>query len=348
MAQRDTSTSSFPAAAGSPLPPGAPLATGCAATTDLTADGVAAILTGPDLGPLLDHLDIVGRDRAELEPLITAVVADDALLGEVTRVANALRREAGLHVTPPPLGHWKKDLDAAQQVIAPGEGLLPILAHIVSTDTVRAWHTARGLEEQQSWGVLADLGQQMRVHRTGTGRLGLHQLSWTAMNWSGGLFHLGRLQFDLHHASEQSAEQDRWVIGTHIPATGPLTPAAVDDSFARAREFFPTHFPDLALGRPDGAPAFGSEFTCHSWLMNPQLPEFLGKDSNIGAFVDRWQVVETSPGDDSAAFFVFGARPPYDPADFPRRTTLEKEIAARLSDGRGWLDGLGRIVFDQA
>jgi hypothetical protein len=326
-----------------PSHPPSSLPTGYAATTTLGTQDVGALLTGPELGPLLDHLDIVGQDRVELEPLIGTVAADGALLAEVTRVANALRAEAGLRAAQAPLGSWKKDLDAAQQEVAPGEGLVPILAHLVSTDTVRAWHAARGMTEDESWRVLADLGQQMRVHRKGTGLLGLHQVSWTAMNWSGTLFHLGRLQFDLH----RSSDRDRWVIGTHIPATGPLTPDAVDDSLARAREFFSTHFPDLGLGRPEDTPAFGTEFTCHSWLMNQDLPEFLGEGSNIGAFVRRWHVVETSPGNDSAAFFVFGARPPYDPVEFPRRTTLEREIAARLSDGRGWLDGLGEIILDQ-
>ena len=29
----------------------------------------------------------------------------------------------------------------------------------------------------------------------------------------------------------------------HIPATGPLTPAACDDAFSQAEAFFPRHFP---------------------------------------------------------------------------------------------------------
>ena len=35
------------------------------------------------------------------------------------------------------------------------------------------------------------------------------------------------------------------MIDTHIPESGPLTPASVDDSFARAREVFARHFADL-------------------------------------------------------------------------------------------------------
>jgi hypothetical protein len=320
-----------------------PLATGFAATAVLTAEDVAAVLTADTRADLLENLGIRDQDREELGTAIPAVLDDAELLAEVTTTANALRARAGLDVTPAPLGEWKKRHDELQQRVLPGEGLLAVLAHVVSTDTVRSWHTARGISSDDSWAVLADLGQQMRVHRRGTGRLGLHQVSWTAMNWSGVLFHLGRLQFDLHRRGESSPAR-RWTIGTHIPATGPLTPDVVEESLQAATAFFTTHFPDLAFGREEDAPAFGHEFVCHSWLMNPELIEFLGADSNIGAFVSRWEIVATSPGNDSAAFFVFGARPPYDPASFPRRTRLEREVADRLADGRGWLDGKGMLL----
>src|SRR5699024_1140078 len=88
-----------------------------------------------------------------------------------------------------------------------------ILALAVSTSTVRAWHRERGLSTEQSWHVLADLGQQMRVHRRSSGRLGLHQLPWMALNWRGRLVALGRLQFDLHRA-ERGTGQERWASGS--------------------------------------------------------------------------------------------------------------------------------------
>ena len=74
------------------------------------------------------------------------------------------------------------------------------------------------------------------------------------------------------------------------------------------------------------------------------LDQELGTDSNIGAFVDRWEILSTSPGADGAAFFVFHALPPYDPAALPRSTRLERVVAERLADGRGWDSGLGRLV----
>ncbi|WP_193104837.1 acyltransferase domain-containing protein [Brachybacterium sp. FME24] len=313
------------------------------ASDDLSVDAVAAMLTAPSAAGLLEKLGISGQDQEDLAPLLPQAASDPEILAEVTRTANLLRAGAGLEVPTVELESLTSQHAALAQRLAPGEGLIAILALVVSTSTVRAWHEARGLSVEQSWEVLADLGQQMRVHRLSSGRLGLHQLGWMALNWCGRLVHLGRLQFDLHRTGTGTG-QERWVVGTHIPARGPLTPTAVEDSFVRATEYFTTHFADLDADRPEGAARFGHEFLCDSWLMNPVLVQELGAGSNIGAFVDRWEILSTTPGADGAAFFVFHRRPPYDAAALPRTTRLERTVAERLADGRGWENGLGRLV----
>ena len=313
------------------------------AARELPSAAVAEMLQAPSAPALLELLGITGQDLAELSALIGPAVEDPEILAEVTRTANLLRAGAGLEVPAADLAALGREHGALQQRLAPGEGLLSILALAVSTSTVRAWHRERGLSTEQSWHVLADLGQQMRVHRRSSGRLGLHQLPWMALNWRGRLVHLGRLQFDLHR-TERGTAQERWVIGTHIPATGSLDPAAVEDSFTRATEYFTTHYADLDADRPADAPRFGHEFVCDSWLMNELLPRELGEDSNLGAFVRRWEIVSQEAGADSAAFFVFGARPPYDAAALPRTTRLERLVGGRLTDGRGWSAGQGRLV----
>lgn len=313
------------------------------ATEELPPAAIAAMLQAPSAPALLELLGITGQDHIELSAVIGPAVQDQEVLAEITTTANLLRAGAGLDVPEADLGAREQEHARLQERLAPGEGLIAILALVVSTSTVRAWHRERGLSTEQSWQVLADLGQQMRIHRRSSGRLGLHQLPWMALNWRGRLVHLGRLQFDLHRVGEGTA-QERWMIGTHIPATGPLTPAAVDDSLARATAYFSTRYADLETGRPEGAPPFGHEFDCDSWLINPLLVEEFGAGSNLGSFTQRWELLSRDRADDSAAFFVFGARPPYDPASLPRNTRLERLVAQRLSDGRGWEVGLGRLV----
>ena len=313
------------------------------ATAPLPQDAVAQMLTAPSAPALLEQLGITGQDHEELSALLAPAAGDVKILQEITRLANLLRDRAGLEVPQVDLGAEAEALTALQQRLVSGEGLVAILALVVSTSTVRAWHHERGLSPELSWLVLADLGQQMRVHRRSSGRLGLHQLPWMALNWAGRLVHLGRLQFDLHRADEGTGTE-RWVIGAHIPATGPLTPESVEDSLERATAYFSTRYADLGASRPEGAPSFGHEFRCSSWLVNPTLTEELGEHSNLGAFAQRWEIISRTPGADGAAFFVFGRRPPYDPQHLPRTTRLERLVAQRLADGRGWETGLGSLV----
>lgn len=325
------------------------------AEDELDAAAVRVMLTAPSLPALLERLGITGQDAEDLVPLLGAAVADGEVLAEVTATANRLRAAAGLEVPAVDLEADKARHDALQQRLAPGEGLVPILALLVSTSTVRAWHAARGLSPAQSWQVLADLGQQMRVHRAGTDRLGLHQLNWVSMNWAGRLVHLGRLQFDLsrrrvarlEHGTERTGpdEPQRWVVGTHIPATGPLTPEAVDASLDAAVAYFTTHYADLDADRPADAPRFGHEFTCDSWLLSDQFAEITGPESNLARFAARWEMIGQDPsGADGALFFAFGKRPPVEPSTLPRRTRLERGVADRLADGRGWTTGSGRLL----
>ena len=324
------------------------------AEDELAAADVRVMLTAPSRTALLENLGITDQDASDLLPLLDAAAADEEVLTEVTATANRLRAAAGLEVPEVDLAAEKDRHDGLQQRLAPGEGLVAILALLVSTSTVRAWHDARGLTREQSWEVLADLGQQMRVHRAGTGRLGLHQLNWMSMNWAGRLVHLGRLQFDLHRqsvallagtGSTPSADATRrWVLGTHIPARGPLDPAAVDASFDAATAYFAEHYTELGAGRGVEEPAFGHEFVCDSWLLSDQLAEITGVGSNLARFAARWEMLERSRMDDGALFFVFGRRPPVDLASLPRSSRLERGVAERLEDGRGWTGGLGRLL----
>ena len=355
------------------------------AEDELVAADVRVMLTAPSRTALLENLGITGEDASDLLPLLDAAAADAEVLAEVTETANRLRAAAGLEVPEVDLAAEKDRHDALQQRLAPGEGLAAILALLVSTSTVRAWHGARGFTPEQSWEVLADLGQQMRVHRAGTGRLGLHQLNWVSMNWAGRLVHLGRLQFDLHRqpvallasvgstpsadgsalaadgpvgrggpvdgpvapAAGPAASADaprRWVLGTHIPARGPLDPAEVDASFDAATAYFTEHYPELGAERDAEEPAFGHEFVCDSWLLSDQLAEITGEGSNLARFAARWEMLERSRMDDGALFFVFGRRPPVDLASLPRTSRLARGVAERLEDGRGWTGGLGRML----
>jgi hypothetical protein len=180
---------------------------------------------------------------------------------------------------------------------------------------------------------LRDLGQQVSVHRRTYGAFGLHTQGWLVCVWSGAYFWLGRLAFNLMRLD------GRWVIDTHIPESGPLTPGSVEDSFTLAREVFGTHFADL--------PA--EELHCRSWLLDPQLAEVLPADSNMVHFQRRWELYgDADLGDDDAVFFVFRRRDTTtnSRAELPRETTLQRAILDRIERGGHWYVRRGRIPLE--
>jgi len=216
-----------------------------------------------------------------------------------------------------------------------GAGVLEMLALVACADEVRAYHAGRGIGPDDSWRALSDLGQQVIVHRLTYGTFGLHTHDWLRVAWSGALYWLGRLQFNV----QRDAVAGDWVCSTHIPRTGPLTPESVDDSLAWARRFFPEHFPDHPV----------TAFYCSSWLLDPQLAAALPATSNMAQFQRRWTLAgDPKDTDDDAIFFTFTRRPPVDRDTLPRDTTLQRAILDRLAAGKHWQTWQGRIPFDPA
>jgi GNAT-like C-terminal domain len=191
---------------------------------------------------------------------------------------------------------------------------------------------------------LGDVARHAAIHRRVHGLTGIEADWWGAVCLRGELVELGRLQYTrfLVHGDDEDPE-DRAArtagyrpgdecLAVHIPEAGPLLPGLADESLAAAGCFFGPRRGDGA-GRRIG--------TCRSWLLDPQLAEYLGDDSNIVRFQRRFRLVpDTEPGDADVMDFVFRARWVGDAgADLdalPQRTTLERAAVAHLRTGRHW------------
>lgn len=208
---------------------------------------------------------------------------------------------------------------------------------------VVAYHRAHGIPEEVSRQTLADLGRHMAVHRRRHGTGGLLGPGWIQLHFRGEIYQLGRLQFQRARLDEETgtaaaraglgAGPGDPVLDIHIPDfCGPMTPEAVADSLRWAVEFFPRHFPDETY-------RVGA---CHSWLLDPQLADYLGERSNIVAFQRCFPVLytEEEASDRSPIAFVFGN--PEHPVDsLPRRTSLERAVVDHLLAGGHWHSGVG-------
>jgi hypothetical protein len=182
-------------------------------------------LTDPDLLGQFDGLGFRPDDAEDLRRAATAVLDRPSDLETIALLADRLAAQIGDFSTGESPAVWSGIEVAA-------DGVLPLLALLATAPDVAGFHARRGIPTEISCATLADLGQQVWVHRLTHGSFGLHTYDWLTVAWSGALYWLGRLQFNLQ------LECDGWVLSTHIPRTGPLTPESVDHAFATATRFF--------------------------------------------------------------------------------------------------------------
>jgi len=214
-----------------------------------------------------------------------------------------------------------------------------VYVYLASLADVRRFHVQRRVPDEISWATLADLGRNLKRDRLLFGEGGLRTSGWLTLHFRGSLYQLGRLQFNrmnirAAHVAGAFREGDA-ALGIHIPESGPLTPQSCDDSFAQTWPFFARHFPETPteLG------------TCTSWLLDPQLAEYLAAESNVLRFQRRFTLVgEGYDGDADVLRFVFHRiAPKLD--DLPQRTMLERAIVSHLRAGRHWRNRTGWLYL---
>lgn len=205
---------------------------------------------------------------------------------------------------------------------------LYVYVYLALIGVVLEYHRDHGIPATVSWTILADLGRNLAIDRRMNGEGWPIMQAWLTLHVRGALYELGRLQY---HRSGGTG------LGLHIPESGPLTPQAVSASLDEARAFFPRHFPDEHY----------TEFTCGSWLLDPQLREYLPEESNIIQFQKRFELEpyeepEGLDADVEVLRFVF--RTLSTPLDaLPRRTVLERAVVDHLKAGRHWYWRRGRF-----
>ncbi|MFC0096669.1 acyltransferase domain-containing protein [Micromonospora marina] len=291
----------------------------------LAGDRPAAPLPArADAPALLDRLAVRSDDAAEIlagwpepgSPLWTP-----ELRWLLDRSTALVRADLGGHA-------WLTPGPALPRDRGPAWRHLYVYAYLALVDAVRGYHRDHGVPDDVSWATLADLGTNLAVDRRMNGDGWPVMQSWLTLHVRGGLYELGRLQ---HQRGDAEA------VDLHIPDAGPLTPEAVDASLGRARVFFPRHFPGERY----------TAFSCGSWLLDPQLREYLPEHSNIVRFQRRFtlephQEQDTPDGDVEVLRFVF--RSLSTPLDrLPRRTVLQRAVIDHMRAGRHWQWRRGRF-----
>jgi GNAT-like C-terminal domain/N-acyltransferase N-terminal domain len=216
----------------------------------------------------------------------------------------------------------------------------------VLPETLR-YHAERGIDRRRSWETLSSLGHMMAEHRSVHGLSGIGRFGqWCPpLKLRGAEYRLGRLEYD-RGRGECPDGTTGFLLNMHIPSGASLSPGSCDESLDLAHVFFGRHFSDEPV----------SHFVCHSWLLDPQLTEYLPEGSNIVRFLHRFELKPLTSDDQDHADgdmleYVFGRPGQSGPvtagllAELPQDTSLQRAYVAHLQSGRNWHARTGWIVF---
>ncbi|WP_395297959.1 acyltransferase domain-containing protein [Kitasatospora hibisci] len=284
----------------------------------------------PDSEALPEALLALGVPFEDVNGLLAAhrrLARDPGLRGEF---GGELRTQvAAIGTVGRPSGLWR-----GWPAGSDGSDYLSTLLLVALAPHTRAYHRALGIRPEVSRATLADLGRHLALARRRGGPGGLHNPAWLTLHFRGELYQLGRLQFQRKRLTGPDAEAAAaagfgpWTLELHVPAhRGPLSPEACERSFARARGFFARHHPTEPY--PTAC--------VFSWLLDPQLADYLPADSNIVRFQRRFAPLGPpgEPEDDNPLRFVFGtAEGPLE--DLPRDTVLQRAVVDHLRAGGHW------------
>lgn len=273
---------------------------------------------------MLRRLGLSGQDAAEAAGFAPCPDKEPELWWLLERCRHLLARSLG---EPGPAWQWPS-LPAALG----GHGRwFFVHVFLAAAPDVRSWSAARGIPGDVVDATLADLGEKVGLHRVMHGVGGLDKQDWFTLHFRGAVHRLGALQYErvvLARGTVPGVEGA--ALSLHIPAEGPLTPDACEESLRRARAFFPACFPHWPAQR----------VVCVSWLLDPQLARYLGPETNIMRFQRRFRLAAPGeggyPGDGPIVEFVFRAASPVAVDQLPRRTTLQRAVADHLRAGGHW------------
>ncbi len=121
-------------------------------------------------------------------------------------------------------------------------------------------------------------------------------------------------------------------LGVHIPARGELAPRECEDSFARARDFFPRYFADRPI----------RGLWIESWLMDPQLADYLPAAGNIVQFQKFFFPTPFPHANDlQMRQRIFGVDQ-FKPVDeLPGATRLQQIFVRHVRAGKSWRAAAG-------
>ena len=217
------------------------------------------------------------------------------------------------------------------------DGEANLLYFLYFCQSLEEKYKEKGIPESVLLDTLGDIVVWTKIWSGLKGGLYLGELEWLSRHLGMRLFKLGRLQFGMADSEFDIKEKGIFkgtpVIEVHIPEGEPLLRETCEKSVDDARKFFKKYFPEFNY----------TVFTCHSWLLDSSLKEFLPKDSNILRFADMFTVVRDDRSDAIFGYIFFWGAKREDLKVCNPRSTFAQKLKQAALDGCKFYESLGYI-----
>ena len=212
-----------------------------------------------------------------------------------------------------------------------------LVYYLYFCEEMEAKYKEHGISEEILLDTLSDILTWVYTYRKISGKLGLEECDWLKLHLSFKLFKLGRLQFcfdtfreDCPQIGKKTGEN---VIAVHIPENGKLIIEDCLYSIEHAKEFFSKYFPEFSY----------EYFTCNSWLLDKDLEEMLGENSNIVKFAKLFNILYQAESYAIIRYVFRWDATKEDLDKFEAKSTLARKIKEKLANGGKFNRGFGVI-----
>ncbi len=224
----------------------------------------------------------------------------------------------------------------------PEDGGKNLLMCLYFCEALAEKYAKKEIPEEILLDTLSDIVLWTQTHYELTGRLGISEVNWLKYHFDFRLFRLGRLQFALaacdRDIPQAGVQKGDTVLAVHIPRGGPLEEKLCRESFARAREFFPRYFPETAC----------KCFTCHSWLLDDTLRQFMSPYANALKFQRLFQIVDKEESIDILRFTVSWGLNRENLVQYQATNAFTKRVLEAVGKGEKFYIALGYIPLQES
>lgn len=296
-----------------------------------------ATVTAAELRDSLSELNANESDVVDIIRHWDEFRADESWLTLLAALVSLIEDQMGNYDAPLPV--WD-DLDDAG---ANGRLLYVYLFAIAWRATQRFLREA-GCPDAIIERTMSSFSRHAEIHLRKRDTVGLDAGWWMLPALRGELVQIGSLQFHRVTLGVGTLAPRPWYndddatargpgfrhgdasVGIHIPDKTDLSKSAIDATFDEARDVLGALWPVRQRRIA----------TCQSWMLDPQLGEFLAPSSNILSFQHRFTPLpEWIVDDRDIVEFVF-RRPGVALKDRPQTTTLERAVVTLIESGRHW------------